>query len=244
MAARPDPYFTPATFKFLRALARNNRREWFHAHKTDYETHVRSPCLRLIDDLADPLRKISPEFVASSRKVGGSLFRIHRDTRFSGDKSPYKTHVGMNFYHQVTKATARGIGGTASLGRLDAPSFYLHVEPGESFVGGGLWHPESATLKRIRDYLVDNPRTWKALTNDKTFRKFFELTGETLTRPPRGYNLAHELIADLKRKDFVAAASLSDEDLLRPDLLKVLVQRCGIMKPMIEYLCGALELEF
>jgi uncharacterized protein (TIGR02453 family) len=244
MAVRPAPYFTPETFKFLRALARNNRRDWFHAHKEQYETYVRSPCLRLIEDLAEPLRRISPELVASSRLVGGSLFRIHRDTRFAGDKSPYKTNVGMSFYHRVTKATARGIGGTASLGRLDAPGLYLHVEPGESFAGGGLWHPQPATLKRIRDYLIDNPRSWKAITTDRRFRAVFELTGDTLTRPPRGYSPTHELIADLKRKDFVTGSALSDEDLKRPDLLKVLVRRYGLMKPLLEYLCGALELEF
>ena len=95
MPARPQPYFTPATFRFLRALKRNNRRDWFHAHRDEYEAEVKTPCLRLITDIAGPLTAISPQLVASPRAVGGSLFRIHRDTRFSSDKSPYKTHVGM-----------------------------------------------------------------------------------------------------------------------------------------------------
>ena len=243
MAARPVPYFTPATFQFLRSLARNNRRDWFHTHKGAYDTEVKAPCLRLIGDLAEPLRAISPELMASTRTVGGSLFRIHRDTRFASDKRPYKTHVGMSFYHLATKAVARGVGGTAALGRLDAPGLYLHLEPGDSFVGGGLWHPQPPTLKRIRDYLVDNPRTWKSITRDKAFRRVYELGGDTLTRPPRGYNPAHELIEDLKRKDFVTASALSDEQLMRADLLKVLVQRYRVMRPLLEYLCGALELD-
>jgi uncharacterized protein (TIGR02453 family) len=175
MAARREPYFTPATFRFLRALKRNNRRDWFHAHKAQYEEHVKAPALRLITDIADPLRTISPQLVASPRAVGGSLFRIHRDTRFSSDKKPYKTHVGLSFYHAATKATARGSLGTAALGRLDAPVLYLHLEPGACFTGGGIWHPQPETLKRLRDFLVDNPRSWKKATRERAFTRVFEL---------------------------------------------------------------------
>jgi uncharacterized protein (TIGR02453 family) len=244
MATRVEPYFTPATFRFLRALKRNNRRDWFHAHKDAYEAHVRTPCLRLITDLGEPLRAISPVLVANPRSVGGSLFRIHRDTRFSNDKSPYKTYAGMSFYHLATRATARGSGGTAAMGRLDAPVLYLHLAPGDSFTGGGIWHPQPETLKRIRDFLLDNPRTWKAVSRDKAFRRVFELTGDALSRPPRGYDPAHELIEDLKRKDFVTGAPLTDAELMQPDLLKVLVRRFRLMRPFIEYLCASLELEF
>jgi uncharacterized protein (TIGR02453 family) len=244
MPARPQPYFTPATFRFLRALKRNNRRDWFHAHKDDYENAVRAPALRLITDLAGPLRAISPQLVASPRAVGGSLFRIHRDTRFASDKSPYKSHVGMSFYHAATKATARGSLGTAALGRLDAPVLYLHVEPGACFTGGGIWHPQPATLKRLRDFLVDNPRSWKRATRAPAFRRVFELDGETLSRPPRGYDSEHELIEDLKRKDFIASSALADADLLRPDLARLLMRRFRLMRPMLDWLCASVELEF
>jgi len=244
MAARTVPYFTPAAFRFLRALRRNNRRDWFHAHKDEYETVLRQPCLRLITDLAAPLRTISTELVASPRTVGGSLFRIHRDTRFSGDKSPYKTYAGMSFYHAATKAVARGSLGTAALGRLDAPVLYLHLEPGASFTGGGIWHPQPQTLKRLRDFLVDNPRSWTRATRAQTFTRVFELTGDTLARPPRGYDPVHELIADLKRKDFVATASLADADFLRRDLVRLLMQRFRLMRPMLDWLCASVELEF
>jgi uncharacterized protein (TIGR02453 family) len=244
MPARSQPCFTPATFRFLRALKRNNRRDWFHAHKEDYENAVRAPALRLITDLAGPLRSISPQLVASPRAVGGSLFRIHRDTRFASDKSPYKTHVGMSFFHAATKATARGSLGTAALGRLDAPVLYLHLEPGACFTGGGIWHPQPATLKRLRDFLIDNPRSWKQATRAPAFRRVFELDGETLSRPPRGYDREHELIDDLKRKDFIASSALADADLLRPDLVSLLMRRFRLMRPMLDWLCAAVELEF
>jgi uncharacterized protein (TIGR02453 family) len=239
-------YFTPATFKFLRALARNNSREWFAAHKPEYEDVLRQPFLRLIGDLAEPLRGISPHYVASPKPVGGSLFRIHRDTRFSGDKSPYKTHSGASFYHAATKQSARGeSGGQADMGRLDAPVFYLHVQPGESFAGGGLWHPMPETLKRTRAYMLNNPASWKNATRSPAFRKAFgELGGESLSRPPRGYPQDHELLDDLKRKDYVCAAKLSDEQMCGPDLVKLLIKQYTVAAPLLDWLCGALDLEF
>jgi uncharacterized protein (TIGR02453 family) len=244
MPARSQPYFTPATFRFLRSLKRNNRRDWFQAHKEQYEEQVRGPCLRLITDIAAPLRSISPQLVAVARPVGGSLFRIHRDTRFSSDKRPYKTHAGMSFYHAATKAVARGSLGTAAMGRLDAPVLYLHIEPGSCFTGGGIWHPQPDTLKRVRDFLIDNPRSWKQATRERAFKRVFELDGDVLSRPPRGYDPAHELIEDLKRKDFVATATLTDAELMRPDLIKILMQRYRLMRPMLDWLCAAVDLEF
>lgn len=238
------PYFSDDTFKFLRALAKNNSREWFQANKDRYETQVRGPCLRLIGDLAEPLHAISPQITAIAKPVGGSLFRIHRDTRFSGDKRPYKTHAGMYFSHVAAKSAARGEAGNAAFGRLDAPGFYLHVEPGGCFIGGGIWHPQPPTVKRVRDYMVSNPASWKKATRDPRFLKMFALGGDTLSRPPRGYDPEHELIEDLKRKDFVASAQLDDAELLRPDLVKLLSARYRLMTPMIDWLCGALDLEF
>ncbi len=239
--ANRQPYFTPSTFRFLRALKRNNRREWFHAHKDEYESVVRGPALRLITDLAEPLRTISPMLVANPRTVGGSLFRINRDTRYASDKSPYKTHVGMSFYHS---ATARGVGGTAALGRLDAPGLYLHLDPTSSFTGGGIWHPQPPTLKRLRDFLVDNPRSWKAATRRPPFTRVFELDGDTLVRPPRGYDPVHELITDIKRKDFIASAAVPPEELLDAALVRHLLRRFCLMRPMLDWLSAALDLEF
>lgn len=244
MAAKSQPYFTAESFKFLRSLAKNNSREWFLANKTRYEEQVRGPCLRLIADLAEPLHSISPQLTANPKPVGGSLFRIHRDTRFSGDKSPYKTHAGMYFAHAAASKAARGDAGNASMGRLDAPGLYLHVEPGACFLGGGIWHPQPETVKRVRDYMVSNPASWKKATRDPKFLKVFHLGGDSLARPPKGYDPAHELSEDLKRKDFIASAQVEDEVLLQADLIKLLMAKYRLMAPMLDWLCGALDLDF
>ncbi|MBV8062994.1 MAG: DUF2461 domain-containing protein [Nevskia sp.] len=246
MAQQGTVYFTPASFKFLRGLARNNSREWFAAHKQDYEGQLRQPFLRLIADLAEPLRKLNPHYVANPKPVGGSLFRIYRDTRFSGDKTPYKPWAGATFYHEATRALVRGADGNSGMmGRLDAPVFYLHVQPGECFAGGGLWHPMPETVKRVRGYMTSNPASWKKATHGAAFAKVYGgLGGDSLSRPPRGYDPEHELIEDLKRKDYVCSAPLDDAALCAPGLVKLLLQRYSAALPMIDWLCGALDLEF
>lgn len=230
MAAR-TAYVTSESFRFLRDLARNNNREWFAANKARYEETTRDPFLRLIGDLAEPLAKISPHFRADPRPSGGSMFRIYRDTRFANDKTPYKAWLGARLFHERSR-------------QVPAPLFYLHIAPGRCFVGGGLWHPESATVKRVRDFLVDNPATWKKAVQAKRFRERFELGGESLTRPPRGYDPAHELIEDIKRKDFVATQDFSDADAMSAQLPKIVIEGCKGVAPMIDYLCAALDLEF
>ncbi len=238
-------YFTEETFRFLKALARNNSREWFAENKPRYEAQVREPALRLISDLVAPLQAISPQLTAIAKPVGGSLFRIHRDTRFAKDKRPYKTHVGLYFAHAATKDMQRSqVAGNAAMGRLDAPGLYLHVEPGACFVGGGIWHPQPATLKRVRDYMLGNPVSWTEATRSAAFRKVFALGGEALSRPPRGYDPEHALIDDLKRKDFVASSRVDDAELLRPDLPKRLAKQYALLAPMLDWLCGALDLDF
>jgi uncharacterized protein (TIGR02453 family) len=230
MAAGTE-YITAASFRFLRELARNNNRAWFAANKARYEKTTRDPFLRLIGDLAEPLAKISPHFRADPRPSGGSMFRIYRDTRFANDKTPYKAWLGARLFHERSR-------------QVPAPLFYLHIAPGRCFVGGGLWHPESATVKRIRDFLVDNPATWKKAVQAKRFRERFELDGESLTRPPRGYDPAHELIEDIKRKDFVATQHFSDAEAMSARLPKIVIDGCKGIAPMIDYLCAALDLEF
>lgn len=237
-------YFTDKTFVFLRALARNNDRDWFHAHKADYEQHVRQPFLRLIADLQAPLATISPHFRADPKPVGGSLFRIHRDTRYANDKSPYKTWSGARLYHERIKLAAPD----ATLQRhgpgIEAPSFYLHIAAGDCFLGGGIWHPEAATQRRIRDFIVENPQSWKAAVHTSAFKRKFELHGESLVRPPRGYPADHELLADLKRKNFVAMAVLDDDIVTGPRLLKKVADGLRGCAPLIDYLCAALDLPF
>jgi uncharacterized protein (TIGR02453 family) len=243
--AKVQPYFTPQTFKFLRELARNNNREWFIANKARYEQDLRQPCLRFIAELDAPLKQISAQYVANPKPVGGSLFRIHRDARFSADKSPYKTHSGMRFYHAATRATVRSdSGGNAAMGQLDAPVFYLHLQPGECFLGGGIWHPQPDAVQRIRNYMLNNPASWKKITRSPAFSKQFELGGESLSRPPRGFDPAHELIGDLKRKDFIASNSFDDNLACDPGFQRYVIDRYRQLAPMVDWLCGALDLEF
>ena len=131
-------YFSDASFKFLRGLARHNDKTWFAAHKPEYEAHVREPFQRLLTDLQPDLAGISEHFRADPRTQGGSLFRIYRDARFSNDKSPYKAWQGARLFHERRREVA-------------APSFYLHLQPGESFVGAGLWRklPRQADISKV-----------------------------------------------------------------------------------------------
>lgn len=224
-------YFTPATFRFLRALARNNSRDWFTAHRADYERHVREPFLTLIADLSAPLASISQHYRADVRKNGGSLYRIHRDTRYSHNKLPYKTWQGSRFFHERRR-------------EIPAPAFYLHLEPGDCFAGGGMWHPEPPTLKNLRNFLANNPQAWKRATGSKPFRQRLSFWGEQLTRPPRGFDPDHELIEDLKRKDFAAGENFDDAFACSSELRPWVVDSFKHVAPMVDYLCAAQELEF
>jgi uncharacterized protein (TIGR02453 family) len=150
----------------------------------------------------------------------------------------------MTFFHASTTRAARALTGTAAPGRLDAPVLYLHLEPGACFAGGGIWHPQAPTLKRIRDFIVDNPHSWKKLTTSRAFTNHFTLTGDALLRPPYGYPPDHALIEDLKRKDFVATTPLAETEVTGPALRKLLLQRFRLMQPLLDWLCMAVELDF
>ena len=225
-------YFTDASFKFLRGLARHNSREWFAAHKPDYETHVRAPFQHLLTDLQPILAGVSEHYRAEPKPVGGSLFRIQRDTRFANDKTPYKPWQGARLFH------ARGR-------QVEAPSFYLHLQPGNCFVGAGLWHPESATQRVVRQFIFDNPGSWKAAAHAPAFRRRFDLgDDEKLVRPPRGFPADFEFIEDLKLKNFVALRAIDDDVMLGARLRQVLAADLAALAPFVDYLCAALDLEF
>jgi uncharacterized protein (TIGR02453 family) len=224
-------YFSEKTFKFQRALARNNNREWFNAHKTEYEEHLKQPFLHLIGDLQPAIAAISEHYRADPRPSGGSLFRVYRDTRFANDKTPYKPWAGARFFHERSK-------------QVESPSFYLHIQPGNCFVGAGLWHPEPETQRRLRAFLFENPGSWKAAVQAPAFRRKFTMDGESLVRPPRGYPPDHELIEDLKRKNFVAMRALDDAQVTGPRLLKIVGDNFAGMAPLVDYLCAGLDLEF
>jgi uncharacterized protein (TIGR02453 family) len=224
-------YFTPKLFAFLKDLAENNDRDWYKAHQDLYELHVREPALEFINDFAAPLKKISPHFVADSRTVGGSLFRIQRDTRFSKDKTPYKLNTGMQFRHIAGKDA-------------HAPGFYVHLQPGECFMGVGLWRPESKTAYAIRDHIDKEQAAWKRASRGKRFTEVFSIGGDSLIRPPRGYDEAHPLIDDLKRKDFIASTPLTQKSITSDTFMQDFTDNCKRAAPFMKFLCDAVGVGF
>src|SRR6185295_5524537 len=159
-----QPYFTPEFFKFFNQLKRHNNRDWFLANKTRYETVVRDPFLRFIEDFRPRLHKVSPHFIADPRSSGGSLLRIYRDLRFRPDADPYKTMAAARFPHVAWKQTT-------------APGFYLHLEGGTSFFAFGLWHPDPEPRNTIAAAIVRNPAQWKKAIGSKKFKATCELSG-------------------------------------------------------------------
>jgi uncharacterized protein (TIGR02453 family) len=229
-AVSPGPaHVGPELFGFLRDLRAHNDRAWFAANRSRYEDAVRDPLLQLIADFAPPLREISPEFVADPRPTGGSLFRIHRDTRFSRDKTPFKTNAGVQFRH----AGGRDV---------HAPGFYLHLEPGEVFAAVGLWHPGPSELGRVRDAIVSRPDEWARLVAPASSGPVLSPEGERLVRPPRGYAPDHPFVDDLKRKDFIVTAAFDEADVCRPDFLERYAATCRAAAPFVRFLTEAIGL--
>jgi uncharacterized protein (TIGR02453 family) len=224
-------HFTPAFFEFLRELAENNERAWFLENRARYEDRVRGAALRFISDFAPRLAKLSPHFRADARPVGGSLFRIQRDVRFSRDKRPYKTQVGIQFRHEAAAD-------------VHAPGFYLHLEPGGLWIGGGVWHPDPPVTRRIREAIVGHPERWQRAAHAPAFARRFELGGEALQRVPSDYPKDHRFAEDLKRKDFVAGASPEESAATRPTFLEDVDKLFRALSPFMRFLCEALELPF
>ena len=223
------PHITPGLFEFFRELERNNSKQWFQSNKERYEQQVRLPLQRLIMDFEQPLRRMSPHYRADPRPVGGSLFRIYRDVRFSADKSPYKTHGGIQFRHEQGKD-------------VHAPGFYLHLEPDNVFAAVGIWHPDSAALGRIREAIAADPGKWLRAKNDPGFSKAYALGGDSLKRAPQGYDPEHPQIEDLKRKDFIASAALSEREACAADFVDRYARLCAAASPFMKFLTSALAL--
>jgi uncharacterized protein (TIGR02453 family) len=163
--------------------------------------------------------------------VGGSLFRIQRDTRFAKDKTPYKENTGMQFRHIMAKD-------------VHAPGFYLHLQPGECFMGLGLWRPETKVAYQIRERIDADPTGWKKATRGKRFTDVFSLEGDSLTRPPKGFDANHPLIEDLKRKDFIASTRLRQSDITTDHFLEDFTANCKKAAPFMKWLCEAVGVPF
>lgn len=221
------PHFGPGLFTFLTQLRRNNERAWFEARRARYDTEVREPMLALIANLGPRLKAVSPYFLADPRQSGGSMFRIHRDTRFSADKSPYKTHAAAHFPHRDAGKD------------VHAPGFYLHLEPGLCFAGGGLWRPDGAAVKRVRDGIAARPAEWRAVC-----RQVGEIEGDRLLRVPRGYDPAHPLAEDLKLKDFYTSVGFEEGEVLGPRFAARCAAAFRAAGPLVAFLTKAVGLRW
>jgi uncharacterized protein (TIGR02453 family) len=224
-------HFSPALFEFLRDLKKNNDRAWFKDNQERYESAVREPALAFITAFGPRLHGISVHFRADAKKVGGSMFRIHRDVRFSRDKSPYKTNTGLHFRHEAGKDA-------------HAPGFYVHLEPGGCFIGAGIWRPDGPTTRAIREAIGERRRDWKRAAHGKKLTRVYRLGGDSLKRAPAGFDADHPLIEDIKRKDFIAIADLKQSEVTAGDFDRQLAKRFAASVPLVKFLCEAVDVPF
>lgn len=225
------PGFPKELLHFLDDLSYHNDRDWFAKHKHRYESEVREPALAFIRAMEAPLKKVSPHFRAIPKKSGGSLMRVYRDTRFSKDKTPYKTNVGIHFRHALGKD-------------VHAPGFYFHIEPESIFIGAGIWHPDSPTLKKIRTAIVEDPKAWKRARDAKSFASQYELHGDSLKRAPRDFDAEHPYIVDLKRKDFIGLCHVKANRITKSSILEEVASTFTAAKPLVKFLCNAIHVPF
>lgn len=225
------PGFPLGLLHFLEDLSRNNHKAWFDANKQRYEQDCREPALEFIRAIEKPLCRLSPHFVASPKKVGGSLMRVHRDVRFSKDKTPYKTNLAIHFRHELGKDA-------------HAPGYYFHIDTERVICGAGLWRPDSASLAAIRRAIDEEPARWRRAKAGKAFRAELVQEGDTLKRPPRGYPADHPEILDLKRKDHFAMGTLTHDDLFDPDIVAKTMRAYRAGKAYMAFLCAAVGAKF
>ncbi|WP_149495471.1 DUF2461 domain-containing protein [Roseiconus lacunae] len=218
-------------FKFLRDLRDHNDRDWFAENKNRYETDVRGPAVELVSRLQKPLDKVAPMLHVVPKAHNGSVMRIYRDTRFSKDKLPYKTNVGISFRHQAGKD-------------IHAPGIYLHFDPDECFIGAGCWRPDGPTLAAIRALIDTDPKAWKRTRNQKSFAQHYELVGESLKTAPRDYPKDHPLIEDLWRKDFIAIAPFTTSEVTSASFPDLVVERVKQARPLMRFLCDAIDVPY
>lgn len=227
-------YFTPAVFKFLRDLEENNNKAWWEDNKNRYIATIREPALDFIEDFGERLKAISPHFTADTRVNGGSLMRPYRDVRFSQDKTPYKTNVGIQFRHENGKD-------------VHAPGFYVHLEAGQNFAGAGLWSPETAVARDIRRAISDSPHEWKRVAHSKKFTDIWSLGDhdeDRLKRIPRELDPDHPYPDDLRLKSFTAGSRMTQKVVTSSDFGTDLLDMFGAAGPFTGFLCDAVGVPF
>ncbi len=221
---------------FLRGLTKNNRKEWFEEHRAEYESLLKQPLAQLIEEVDVRLATLAPEIIGSPKK---SSFRIHRDVRFSKDKSPYKTHVACWFFH---RDAGHGVGSEAAHG---GAGFYFHMAPTGSFCGGGIWMPPRPALNKLRQSLAADHEGFADIVLSTAFKRRFGTLDEEamLTRTPRGFDADHPAGAWLRYQSFTAGCALRNDDVQSAKLPDTLAKHYAAMTPFIRWLNSALGLK-
>jgi len=218
----------PATVKFLKDLKKNNQRDWFEANRKHYEA-AKADFAGHVQNVIDKFGKKDEEI--ASLKAKDCVFRINRDVRFSKDKSPYKTNMGASFIKGGKKSVLSG--------------YYFHCEPGNSFVGGGLWMPEVDGLKKLRQEIDYNFDEFKKIIGSKKFvaayKELSDSEGTRLSRPPKGYEADNPAIEYIKLKSFVAMTPVTDAELTDKNLVKKITEAFETLQPFIHFINRALE---
>jgi uncharacterized protein (TIGR02453 family) len=223
--------FSPSALRFFRGLAAHNDKQWFEAHRTEYETEVREPMRELIEELDVRFARFAPEIGGDPKR---SMFRINRDIRFSKDKSPYKTHAACWFHH---RSASRKVGGEANEG---SAGFYFHFEPGKSFVGAGLWMPPRPQLNRLRDAMADDPEPFVRMMRALPKRFGGLDDSAALKRMPRGYSDEHPAARWLRYQSFTSGRPLTDAQVTSTKLPALLAREFDGLLPLVRWLNGAL----
>jgi len=229
-------HFGAEALQFFRGLARNNSKPWFEAHRDDYEQHVKQPMADLIEEMDLRMARFAPEIVGEPKR---SMFRLHRDIRFSRDKSPYKTHAACWFFHR---------GGSAKVGREahgGGAGLYFHLQPGASFVGGGCWMPPRPALQKFRAAIARDPRGFERIVQGAVIRRRFGGLSdeEMLKRVPRGFDPDHPAARWLRFQSFTVGRGLTDAQVTSARLTAILEADYRAMLPLVRWLNGTLGLE-
>lgn len=219
-------------FQFFRELEQHNERSWFEDNRDRYKASVEAPMLAFIGAMQPRLAEVSTHFRAIPKVNGGSMFRIYRDVRFSKDKRPYKTHGACHFRHELGKDA-------------HAPGFYVHLEPGRVFMGGGIWRPPGPALRTIRETIADSPKAWGDIREDATINELFGgISGDQLKTVPRGFDRDEPHIEDLRRKSFYCMRELPQSAALKADFPEVTRDTFLAAAPLMRFVSYALDVPF
>lgn len=222
----PFEGFPKRCVSFLKQLKRNNNRAWYESHKEEYELYAKTPMMSFITALQPHFARFAPEFDLNPKR---SIFRIYRDIRFSSDKTPYKTHIAAHF---VLRGMPKGFIGSG---------YYIHLEPGEFFVGGGIYIPDSTQLKKIRAAIATQGKEFLSIVEHKRFRtRFAPFEWSKLQRIPKGYDESHPMADWLKFKQFFVGVALPESKCYSEQLVNEVAGVCEEAAPLVRFLNNSL----